>query len=85
MESAAGDVFVRVVVDASIKVLSFAREEVVIRLMDMMALAAKMYGPYSQEVEALEDDLDDVKAGGNLSDYTWLFPDFDEGVEENAG
>lgn len=78
MESAAGDVFVRLVVDASIKILSFSREEVVIRLMDMMATAARMYGPYSQEVEALEDDLDDAKAGYDLSAYTWLFPDFDE-------
>lgn len=85
MESAAGDVFVRVVIDASVKVLSFSREEVIIRLMDMMAAAAKMYGPYSQEVEMLEDDFEDAKDGGDLSQFTWLFPDFDEGVEENAG
>ena len=84
MDNAAGDVFVRIVVDASVKVLSFSREEVITRLMTLMATAAKMYGPYSQEVEALEDDLEEAKAGYDLSAYTWLFPDFDEG-EENAG
>ena len=50
MEKCSGRCFVRVVIDASIKILSFSREEVVIRLMDMMATAARMYGPYCRKL-----------------------------------
>ena len=53
--------------------ISFTREDVLVKLYDQVGSAAKVFGPYSDEVEELQSDVDDVKAGGALTQYAWLF------------
>lgn len=56
-----------------IEVVAFTREEVLTKLYEQSAAAAKVFGPYSSEVDELDDDINDVKGGASLSTYTWLF------------
>jgi len=70
---------VRVRMEADIFVVS--REDVLTRLMLYAAAAAAVFGPYSDEVEALENDIEDVKDGADLADFLWVFPEQNEGEE----
>ena len=70
---------VRVRMEADNFVVS--REDVLTRLMLYAAAAAAVFGPYSDEVEALENDIEDVKDGADLADFLWVFPEQNEGEE----
>lgn len=71
----AGDacVVVKVVFAAEVRFLSFTREDVLAKLYKNMALAASIVGPNSDAVEQFEADISDVKAGGELAPYAWMF------------
>jgi len=75
------DVLINVHVRMEIDVFIVSREDVLARLMLYAAAAAAIFGPYSDEVEALENDIEDVKDGADLADFLWVFPEQNEGEE----
>ena len=75
------DVLINVHVRMEIDVFIVSREDVLARLMLYAAAAAAIFGPYSDEVKALEGDIEAVKDGANLADFLWVFPEHDEGEE----
>ena len=85
MEQNAQDVFtavkVKVVAEVTTSIFSFTRADVLVKLMEFAAAAANTLGPYSDEVMALEGDIDAVKGGAALVDFTWCFPQMDEFTE----
>jgi len=56
-----------------IVVLKYTRDEVLAKLYTHAASVAKSFGMYSQAMDAIEDDINDVKNGGELTPYAWLF------------
>ena len=72
------DVFVAIKMKADISYFSFTRSDVVVQLMKFAAAAAAVFGPCSDEVMALEGDIEEVKSGDAiLSEFTWCFPQMD--------
>lgn len=61
---------------------SFTRQEAITRLMVLVGAAAQTFGPYSDEVDALEDDLAEVRGGVDLADFEWLFPEIEEAKQK---
>lgn len=58
---------------ADVRCVSFTRQDVLNFLYNNVALVAATYGPYSQDVADLEDDIAAVKVGAALADYAWMF------------
>ena len=75
------DILVNVHVRMEADIFVVSREDVLTRLMLYAAAAAAIFGPYSDEVEALENDIEDVKDGADLADFLWVFPEQNEGEE----
>lgn len=75
------DALINIHVRMEIDVFVVSREDVLARLMLYAAAAAAIFGPYSDEVEALENDIEDVKGGADLADFLWVFPEQNEGGE----
>lgn len=70
---------VGVVADVTVDIFSFTRQDVIVKLMEFAANAAAVFGPYSEEVSALESDIDAVKYDdAPLADFIWCFPQFDD-------
>ena len=61
---------------------SYTRLDVLNKLYQYASEAAAVFGPYSDEVEGLEDDITFIKAGGDISAFEWVFPGLDE--QENT-
>ena len=69
---------VKVVAEVTTSIFSFTRADVLVKLMEFAAAAANTLGPYSEEVVALESDIEAVKGGAALVDFTWCFPQMDD-------
>lgn len=57
----------------AVKVMSFTRDEVLAKLYQNMALAARIVGPNSDAVAEFEADIEDVKNWGDLHPHAWMF------------
>lgn len=67
-----------VVAEVKISSFSYSRADVLVKLMEYAASAAQTFGPYSEEVWDLENDIAEVKNGASLVDFSWCFPQMDE-------
>lgn len=72
---------IEVVTDVKVNFFSYTRADVLIKLMEFAASAAVVFGPYSDEVRDLESDIEAVKGGAALVDFTWCFSQMDEFTE----
>lgn len=70
-----GDVYtaVKITFAADVKLVMFSRTDVLTALYKNVGITARVYGPLSQEVDDLEDDIAAVKAGADLGDFAWMF------------
>ena len=60
---------------------SYTRSDVLNKLYQYQSNVAAAFGPYSDEVEGLQDDITFVKEGGDIGSFEWVFPGLDEQVE----
>ena len=58
---------------ADVKLVTFSRTDVLTALYKNVGIVARVYGPLSDDVEALEDDIAAVKAGADLAAFAWMF------------
>lgn len=57
---------------ADVQVITFTRAELVVKMYEVLAKAAKASN--FDDVDEIEADIDEVRAGnGALADYTWYF------------
>lgn len=70
-----------VVAEVKISSFSYSRADVLVKLMEYAASAAQTFGPYSEVVRNLESDIDEVKNGAPLVDFSWCFPQMGEFTE----
>jgi hypothetical protein len=57
---------------ADVQVITFTRAELVVKMYEILAKAAK--ASRFDGVDAIEKDIDEVRSGrGSLADYTWYF------------
>ena len=64
---------VKITFAADVKLVEYTRTDVLAALYKNVSITARVYGPTSDEVEDLEDDIADVKNGGDLAPYAWMF------------
>lgn len=68
-----------------VEILRYKRSEVLTKLMEYAAQAARVFGPFSDEACELQDDIEDVRDGADLIDFLWVFPEADKfNLEGNA-
>lgn len=58
---------------AIVETVKFSRLEALGRLYAAAGNAGRVFGVDSEEFADLESDIEDVKAGGPLAQYAWLF------------
>lgn len=58
---------------ADITPVRFTREDVLTKLYKAAGIAAGTFGPLSDAVDDLQEDIDNVKNGASLAPYSWLF------------
>lgn len=56
---------------ADVQVILFNRKELLVKMYDSLAKAAR--SSFDEVVEGIEQDIDEVRAGAPLADYTFYF------------